>query len=216
MDDAVQAFKKMRKSRDTGKATLHELQQLDRQCTVALGKGLSRFVPTYFKDGVRAMAPGCFSPGPGQLLLDVPWEKAPLLRLVSDREGSCSACQTFLSSRLRALEVSDPCHVLWRCAQLGIEHAGYKGAVATLTVAMNAWKGRLGRSSVALAAYCCGPALLWQAFFACPAGRLHFNEHFNESMLYCCLCALRQALVAVNSIDPESFCVPQYTCTPRA
>ena len=40
VDDAVQALKKTRKSRDTGKATLHELQQLDRQCTVALGKGL--------------------------------------------------------------------------------------------------------------------------------------------------------------------------------
>jgi len=142
--DAQQAFKKAKlQNTQKGKASLHEVQQLDRQCVVAFGIGLKRFVPSYFAAGVREMAPGCCSSG--QLVFDTPFEAAPLLRITSDREASMNNAQTFLLSRVRAVEVSDPCHVLWRCAQLGLEHAGYKGAVATLTVAMNAWKGHPAR-----------------------------------------------------------------------
>ena len=65
--DALQAFKKMKRSKVTGKASLHEAQQLDRQSFVAFGQGLSRFEPSYFKDGVRAMTSGCFSSGSGHL-----------------------------------------------------------------------------------------------------------------------------------------------------
>ena len=111
------------------------------------GGSRQRFVTlraAYFKDGVRAMTPGCFSSG--LLKLERLWSDAPLLRVVSDRDSTMSNVQTFLISRLRALEVSDPCHILWRCAQLAIEHAGFKSSVATLTVAMNAWKGFLGRA----------------------------------------------------------------------
>ena len=144
-DEAQQALKKLRRSKNKeGKATLHEVQQLDKQCITAFGEGLGRFVPSYFTGGVQKMTPGCFSSG--LLKLERLWSDAPLLRVVSDRDSTMSNVQTFLISRLRALEVSDPCHILWRCAQLAIEHAGFKSSVATLTVAMNAWKGFLGRA----------------------------------------------------------------------
>ena len=143
-DEAQRALKLIRRSKyKEGKTTVHEVQQLDKQCLTAFGEGLARFVPSYFKDGVKRMSPGCFSSG--LLKLECPWSDAPLLRLVSDRESSMNNVQTFLISRLRAVEISDPCHILWRCAQLAIEHAGFKSSVATLTVAMNAWKGILGR-----------------------------------------------------------------------
>lgn len=143
-DEAQSALKKIRKSKNKeGKTTVHEVQQLDKQCVTAFGEGLARFVPSYFKDGVKRMSPGCFSSG--LLKLECPWSDAPLLRLVSDRESSMNNVQTFLISRLRAVEISDPCQILRRCAQLAIEHAGFKSSEATLTVAMNAWKGILGR-----------------------------------------------------------------------
>ena len=148
-DDAQQAFKKAKfRNTQAGKASLHEVQQIDRHCMIAFGTGLKKFVPSYFAAGVCNLAPGCYSSG--QLVLSTPFEEAPLLRITSDREACMNNAQTFLMSRIRAVEVSDPCHVLWRCAQLGLEHAGYKGAVATLTVAMNAWKGHPARGETQL------------------------------------------------------------------
>jgi len=104
------------------------------------GEGLSRFRPSYFKERFFRLRPDCNS-WAAEL---EPWSERKLLRIVTDREKSANGMQSFLCSRLRALEVSDPCHILWRIAVLGVEHAGYKGAAATLTVAMNAWKGSLG------------------------------------------------------------------------
>lgn len=147
-EEAQAALKKFRRDPSkTGKASLHEVQQLDRQLITACGTGLSKFIPSYFKDGVKAMHPGCFSDGCLELFVE--WSRAPLLRIVADRESSMCAAQAFLASRLRVVEVSDPCHVLWRACQLGVEHAGCKGLVATLTVAMNAFKGHLGRTWLA-------------------------------------------------------------------
>lgn len=142
--DAQKTLKQLRRKADKGKACMHEVQQLDKQCLTLFGEGLARFVPTYFKEGgAVSMHPGCFNQG-GPLQLVQKWSEAPLLRLVTDRDASVNAAQLFLASRLRAVEVSDPCHILWRTAQLGVEHSGFKGAVATLTIAMNAWKGPLG------------------------------------------------------------------------
>ncbi len=118
-DEAHRALKKMRRSKYEEGKTVHEVQKLDKQCPTAFGEGLVRSVPSYFKDGVKKMSTGCFSSG---LQLECPCSDAPL--------GSASQFQT---SSLRAV------------AQLGIEHAGFKSSVATFTVAMNAWKGILGR-----------------------------------------------------------------------
>ena len=53
-DEAQRALKKMRRSKyKEGKTTVHEVQQLDKQCLTAFGEGLVRFVPSYFKDGVK-------------------------------------------------------------------------------------------------------------------------------------------------------------------
>ena len=61
--------------------------------------------------------------------------------MVLDREKSGNVVQGMLATRLRALEVSDPFHILWRIAMLGVDRAGCKGIVALLTAAINAWKG---------------------------------------------------------------------------
>ena len=128
--------------KEHGASTLFELKQLDRSLKFATGKTLEYFLPAYFRSGVFKIHPsGCSSSWADQL---EPWDYRPLLRIVGDREKSQNAVQCFLLSRLRAVELSDPHHILWRVAQLGIEHAGFKTFVAALTVTMNAWKGFLG------------------------------------------------------------------------
>ena len=63
-DEAQRALKLIRRSKyKEGKTTVHEVQQLDKQCLTAFGEGLVRFVPSYFKDGVKKMSPGCFARG---------------------------------------------------------------------------------------------------------------------------------------------------------
>ena len=127
--------------KETGQTILFDLKQLDWSLKFATGKTLCYFLPSYFDAGVFKMHPtGCSSSWAGQL---VAWDERPLLRVVGDRERSQNAVQCFLCSRLRAVELSDPHHILWRVAQLSIEHAGFKSIVAALTVSMNAWKGFL-------------------------------------------------------------------------
>ena len=127
-----------RAGKEPGHHTLYELKQLDSLIALALGADLTHFVPTYFKDGAFPLMPGSCSSYQDQL---PPWDDRPLLRIVGDREKSQNAMQTFACSRLRALELSDPHHILWRVAQLGIEHAGFKSHVAALTVTAKVWKG---------------------------------------------------------------------------
>ena len=137
---------------------------MDRSLKFATGKSLCYFLPTYFNDGVFKIHPtGCSSSWANQL---EPWDSRPLLRIVGDREKSQNALQCFLCSRLRAVELSDPHHILWRVAQLGIEHAGLKDIAAAFTITMNAWKGFLGLlcflfacgSQLSLLTLCAGPA----------------------------------------------------------
>ena len=151
--DDAQSLKYLKKAARAGKEhgqnTLFEIKQLNSLIGLALGSDLTHFLPEYFKHGVIPLLPGCCSSYQDQLR---PWDERPLLRIVGDREKSQNAMQTFLCSRLRALELSDPHHILWRVAQLGIEHAGFKNHVAALTVTANAWKGyfTLLRCSVCL------------------------------------------------------------------
>ena len=134
-------------AKESGSSIMQELKLLDRTLKFATGKSLKFFLPKYFNAGVFKMNPtGCRSSWSEQL---EPWDARPLLRIVGDRERSQNALQCFLCSRLRAVEVSDPHHILWRVAQLGIEHAGFKNIVAALTVTMNAWKGFLGLTKFA-------------------------------------------------------------------
>ena len=121
---------------EKGKTILFDLKQLQRSLKFATGKDLCYFLPSYFKTSVYSITAGCSSSWSLE-----PWDERPLLRIVGDRERSQNALQCFLLSRLRTIELSDPHHILWRVAQLGIEHAGFKSIVAALTVAMNAWKG---------------------------------------------------------------------------
>ena len=138
-DDNAKA--KLKKAAHVGKAAgqavLSEMKQLNRLLGVGIGTDLAYFVPTYFAEKVYRLSPSCNS-WAHQL---APWDERPLLRIVGDREKSQNAMQSFLCSRLRAMELSDPHHILWRVAQLGIEHAGFKDLVAALTVTANAWKG---------------------------------------------------------------------------
>jgi hypothetical protein len=103
-------------------STVHEVKMLDRLCGLALGNGLARFIPSYFAGGVSCLRPGCFK---AEGL--VPWAERPLLRLAADREKAGNAAQGYLCSRLRALEVSDPFHILWRIALNAIKEAGCQG-----------------------------------------------------------------------------------------
>lgn len=120
-------LKKVHKeAKDRHMATVHEVKMLDRLCGLAFGDGLARFIPTYFASGVSCLSPGC-------LKADglVPWTDRPLLRVVADREKAGNAAQGYLCSRLRALEVSDPFHILWRVALNAIQQAGCRGFQTT-------------------------------------------------------------------------------------
>ena len=124
--DAGTAMKVLKKVHPETKgghmATVHEVKMLDRLCGLAFGVGLARFVPSYFASGVSCLRPGC-------LKADglAPWADRPLLRVVADREKAGNAAQGYLCSRLRALEVSDPFHILWRIALNAINEAGCQG-----------------------------------------------------------------------------------------
>jgi hypothetical protein len=120
---AVTCLKNLTKTFKTDRsATIFEIRQLDMCCHIAFGEGLERFIPPYFAGGVTRLRPGHFP--------DVqlpPLAARPMLRIVSDREKAANAAQGFLTSRLRALEVADPFHVLWRIALNGIKAAGCQG-----------------------------------------------------------------------------------------
>ena len=75
-----------------------------------------------FASGVTCLRPGKFDDGMLPPLAD-----RPMVRLVADREKAGSAAQAFLCTRLRAMEVSDPFHILWRCALNGVNAAGCQG-----------------------------------------------------------------------------------------
>ena len=128
--DAGTAMKVLKKVHQEAKgghmATVHEVKMLDRRCGLAFGVGLARFVPSYFASGVSCLRPGC-------LKADglAPWADRPLLRVVADREKAGNAAQGYLCSRLRALEVSDPFHILWRIALNAIKEAGCQGFPTT-------------------------------------------------------------------------------------
>ena len=88
-------------------STVFEVRQLDHLCLIALGNGLAQFKPAYFQSGVVCMKPGSVYDGLLPRQSTVPRK---LLRLVADREKTGSGAQSFLCSRLRALEVCDPHH----------------------------------------------------------------------------------------------------------
>ena len=109
-------------SKQGNTTTVMEIRQLDMLCNIAFGEGLQRFKPGYFTSGVT-----CLRPGSLRCAALPPLEQRPMLRLVADREKAGNAAQGYLCSRLRALEVSDPFHILWRIALNGINAAGCKG-----------------------------------------------------------------------------------------
>lgn len=96
-------FNKDEKNQRTG--TAFEIRQLDKLCTIALGEGLAKFVPAYFKTGVACLTPGIVYdsklPPPSR-------EPRPLLRVVADREKQAAEPSLF----------SAPGCGLWRFATL--------------------------------------------------------------------------------------------------
>ena len=52
-----------------------------------------------------------------------------MLRILTDREKVGGAMVGYLCSRLRAMEVNDPAHILWRICLLAIDASGLKGVL---------------------------------------------------------------------------------------
>ena len=136
---ATTKLKKLRRSWKTAKSqSLHEIRSIDKVVSIPTKQGVAQYKPEYFSKGFFKLCPGALESDADLQ----PLCARPMLRLVSDREKVGQSVSGYLCSRLRAMELDDMFHILWRIVILFIDSAGCKEVVGILTAAINMWKGQ--------------------------------------------------------------------------